>query len=265
MNAPLDLAYFRAFGFTVLRGAFDPGPLSAEIDRVLREGLVAPSDVWGGGEIHFRYVPMMSAETPVSLSLLDRLEAVAVTVLGGPVIPTRAKANRYQGSTPWHADSAFPVPSLGFAAYLEPLHAGNGALRVLPGSHRPEMAAALRALGAEGSPADTLPAHVVSTEPGDLIVFEEHLFHASAGGEARRQWRLDYLLDPQGPEAEAHTRAYFQSIYPPDWDGGYDVDRFPSYGPDWRASGRRAVARLEALGVYALAATQEGNARARRR
>jgi hypothetical protein len=33
----------------------------------------------------------MTAKTPVSLSLLDRVEAVAAVVLGGSVLPTRAK------------------------------------------------------------------------------------------------------------------------------------------------------------------------------
>ena len=61
------------------------------------------------------------------------------------------------------------------------------------------------------------------------------------------------------------TKSYFARIYTPDWDGGYDVDRYPSYGPDWRQSSRRAVARLEALGVYELATTQEAFMRSRPR
>jgi hypothetical protein len=206
---------------------------------------------------------MMSAETPVSLSLLDRLEAVAVTLLGGPVLPTRAKAVVYGGDTEWHVDSASPVQSLGCAAYLELLGAESGALRVLPGSHRGELAARLRRLGAIGAPAPALPGHVVATEPGDVIVFDEHLFHASAGGGIRRQWRLDYVRDPVGAEDEEHTRAYFRSIYPPDWDGGYDVETFPSYGSAWLGSGRPSVMRLGALGVYELAAIQEARARSR--
>jgi len=264
MNSVIDVSHFQTFGFVVLRGAFDPRPLAAEIDRALRDGIVPSSGTSGGGEIRFQYLPMMTAETPVSLSLLDRFEAVAATLLGGPVLPTRAKGVRYQGNTPWHADSAFRIPSIGFAAYLEPLDAENGALRVLPGSHRPEFAEALGALGAAGAPAEALPAHAVVTEPGDVIVFEEHLFHASTGGGARRQWRLDYLCDPVGAEAEGATRSYFKSIYPPDWDGGYDVERFASYGPDWRDSGRPSVARLGELGVYELATKQEGYARSRR-
>jgi hypothetical protein len=207
---------------------------------------------------------MMTAETPVSLALLDRLENVATTLLGGPVLPTRAKGVRYRGDTPWHADSELPIGSVGFAAYLEALGADDGALRVLPGSHRPELTQALRAFGAAGMAAVALPAHIVTTEPGDLIVFDEHLFHASSGGGIRRQWRADYVRDPEDAESERHTRAYFAVIYPPDWDGKYDVDRFPSYDLDWQRSGRRSAARLGELGVYDLAAKQEAFTRSKR-
>jgi len=254
---------FRTFGFVVLRQFFDPSPLAAEIDQVMREGLVP--DVLSSGDIHFQYVPMMTAGTPVSLSLLDRSEAVAAALLCGPVLPTRAKGTCYCGNTPWHADSTIPLSSVGFVTYLEPIGAQNGALRVLPGSHRPELGDAIRALGVAGMAAPALPAHVVATEPGDMIVLDEHLFHASFGGGTRRQWRVDYVRAPVGAKAENDTKSYFGSIYPPDWDGGYDVDRYPSYGPDWRGSSRPAVAQLEALGVYELAATQEAFTRSRRR
>lgn len=254
-------SHFRTFGFVVLRGFFDPGPLAAEMDRVMGNGLVSSSDPSLGGEIRFRYVPMMTAETPESLSMLDRLEVVAATLLGGPVLPTRAKGVRYSGDSPWHVDSSSPIASVGLAAYLEPLGAETGALRVLPGSHRAEHGDALRAFGAVGMAAVELPAHVVVTEPGDVIAFDEHLFHGSFGGDTRRQWRLDYVRDPMDAESEIHAKAYFASIYAPDWDGGYDVDRYPSYDVDWRSSDRPSVARLGALGVYDLAGKQEAFAR----
>jgi ectoine hydroxylase-related dioxygenase (phytanoyl-CoA dioxygenase family) len=95
------------------------------------------------------------------------------------------KGTRYWGNTPWHTDSDLPIASLGVVAYFEPLRENSGALRVLPGSHRAEFADALRALGAAGKPAEKLPGYVLETEPGDLIVFDEHLFHASFGGEPR--------------------------------------------------------------------------------
>src|SRR5262249_35930230 len=82
---------------------------------------------------------------------------VATTLLGGPVLPTRAKGVLYGGDTPWHADSAFAVASVGFAAYLEPLRAETGALRVLPGSHRGDFTEALPAPGAARVPARARP------------------------------------------------------------------------------------------------------------
>jgi hypothetical protein len=208
---------------------------------------------------------MMTSKTPASLSLLDRLDAVAAALLGGSVLPTRAKGVRYSGSTPWHTDSVSPITSVGVLAYLEPLGSDDGALRVLPGSHHPDFRDALRGLGVDGIPTPVLPAHVVVTEPGDLVLLDEHVFHASFGGGARRQWRVDFVNVPVGIEAEDLTKSYFAGIYAPDWDGGYDVDRYPSYGPDWRDSSRPAVGQLDALGVYELAAAQEAFTRYRRR
>ena len=256
-------AAFRAFGFAVLRQFFDPRPLAAEIDRVMNDGLV--SHVSRTEEIHFQYVPMMTAQTPASLSLLDRIEPVAADLLGGPVLPTRAKGVRYSGNTPWHSDSISPLASAGFLAYLEPLGGEDGALQVLPGSHHPEFREALGRLGIDGMADPAMPAHVVTTEPGDLILLDEHLFHASFGGQLRRQWRVDFVKAPESAGEEELTKSYFAALFPSDWDGGYDVDRYPSYGPDWRGSSRPAVAHLDALGVYELASAQEAFTRSGRR
>jgi hypothetical protein len=261
----VDESYFKTFGFIVLRQLFDARPLAEEIDQVLNHGLPGSSEVSQYGEIRFQYVPMMSATTPVSLALLDRAAVVASTLLGSAVIPTRAKAVRYFGNTPWHVDSVLPLESIGFAAYLEPVGLENGALRVIPASHRLELGSALREFGAIGMTATTLPSYAVATEPGDMIVFDEHLFHSSFGGGVRRQWRIDFVRDPMGAEAERLTKEYFQGIYAADWDASYDVDRYPSYSDHWRKSGRPAAARLESLGVYELAANQETLARSKRR
>jgi hypothetical protein len=256
--------FYRAFGFLVLRNFFDPDPLAQEIDRVLQDGLPSLAQALDYDGIHFQYVPMMIPETPASLELLDKVGSVAGMLLDGAVIPTRAKAVRYIGSTPWHTDSALALESVGFAAYLEPLTAQSGALRVIPGSHHNELGSAMRPL-AGGKTALDLPGFVLQTEPGDMIVFDEHLFHSSSGGVTRRQWRADYLRTPTDSVTEERTRRYFADLYAADWDGGYDADRYPSYGPAWRSSSRPAVAQLQALGVYDLAAKQEEFMRLRRR
>jgi len=260
----LHVPHFRTFGFVVIRRFFDARLIAAEIDHVMQHGRKSSFKPSPSVQIHFQYVPMMTAETPASLALLDRTETIAATLFDSSVLPTRAKGVRYSGNTAWHTDSDLPIASLGIVTYFESLGEESGALCVLPGSHRAEFATALRSLGIAGKPAETLPSHAILTEPGDIIVFDEHLFHASFGGETRRQWRVDYIADPANAEGEEQARVYFRELYRPDWDGGYDVDRYPSYGSDWLQSPRRAVARLEALGVYELAAKQEAFARSRR-
>ena len=216
----VDVARFRTFGFVVIRQFFDARLIAAEIDHVMQHGRKSSFETSPSAQIYFQYVPMMTAETPASLALLDRTETIAATLFDGPVLPTRAKGVRYSGNSTWHTDSDLPIASLGIVTYFESLAEKGGALRVLPGSHRAEFATALRSLGIQGKPAETLPSHAILTEPGDIIVFDEHLFHASSGGETRRQWRVDYIADPANAEAEEQAKVYFRELYRPDWDGG---------------------------------------------
>ena len=234
-----------------------------EVDKVLSDGLLRRPP--HSGDRRFQYVPMMTAETPASLSLLDRLGAVAETLFDRPVLPTRAKGVRYVGETSWHVDSALPLASLGCLAYLEPTGPNSGALRVVPGSHHPPFNEALRDIRAPRLRDPSLASQVVATEPGDVILMDEHVLHAAFGGSVRRQWRVDYLGVPVGREECLLAKTYFASLYDREWDGAYDVDRYPSYGPDWRHSGRAAVAQLEALGAYDAAAAQEAFIRSRPR
>lgn len=264
-----DIEHFRTFGFVVLRAVFAPDPLRTELDAALAAGHAEPL---GTGVTRFRYGPLMGAETPHSRALLDRCAPWAAALAGRPVLPARAKGQHYLGDTAWHTDSDHPILSLGCLAYLESLQAANGALRVLPGSHQPAWGAQIAQSQAMlGSEADALPGVPLPTEPGDLIVFDEHLYHASAGGGLRRQWRADFVIDPRGGPGEgvaseqAAVEAWFAQIFPPNWDGGYDVDVLPSYPAQWLADHPEVAARLRHLGVLDRAARQEAYARAQRR
>jgi hypothetical protein len=169
------------------------------------------------------------------------------------VLPLRAKGTRYGGSSGWHSDSELDVPSIGFVAYLEPVEAHNGALRVQPGSHRSGPTDDAARPVAEGE--------ALETAPGDVIAFDEHLVHGSSGGFSRRQWRVDFLIDPLDAQEETLVRDYFGRIYAIGWDGGYHADRYPSYGSAWRNANRPWTQRLRELGVYDLADAQEAHMR----
>jgi hypothetical protein len=236
-------------GFDVLRGLADPHALGAEVDACMRDAFAGAGDRLNAGAAgnEFRYVPTMCERTPVSLALVLRLAAVASELLGAPVLPGRAKATTYRGSTKWHRDSDLGLGSVGIAFYLEPLDAETGALRVVPGSHRSER--------------DSFDDGVaVPTSPGDAIAFDEGLYHSSSGGGLRRQWRVDFV--PDRPHDDALLRTWFARQYSVDWDGGYDADRYPSYGAHWRTLDAHWNARLAALGAYAAAEAEESAVRA---
>jgi hypothetical protein len=248
-------AVFAARGFVVLRDALDAGALAREADAALARGFAetAPVNTSAEAGISFRYLPVMVDATPLSLELIRRLRGPAEMLIGGPVLPGRAKVVEYHGGSGWHRDSALPLTSIGFAAYLEPLSAAAGALRVVPGSHRDGTPVPA------GAPEGQL---AVATEPGDVIVFDEHLLHASEGGRVRRQWRTDFVARPTTDGEREVVREYFAGIFTPGWDGGYDVSAFPTYGPHWRATCDPADdALLEALGAYAGATAEEDAAR----
>ncbi len=252
----------RADGYLVLRRAFDPEPLSVEMNRAFAEGLPAHDSGIQIGDVEVRYLPMMCERTPRSLLLLDALAGPAAQLLGRAVLPVRAKGSRHFGDSGWHRDSDLDIPSIGFVAYLESLDAGNGALRVVPGSHQGDKFTG----GPSVDPAriSSEDAEATGTEPGDVIAFDSHLTHGSIGGDVRRQWRVDFVVDPIGDVEDTLVRTYFERLYPVDWDGGYNVDAYPSYGPSWQRASRPWTERLRVLGVYDLADAQENAVRGHR-
>jgi ectoine hydroxylase-related dioxygenase (phytanoyl-CoA dioxygenase family) len=213
----------------------------------------------GAAGNQFRYVPTMCERTPNSLALLQRLAPVASAILQAPVLPSRAKATKYRGSTNWHRDSDSSLKTVSFVFYLEAVDAESGALRVLPGSHWAAYAGAIQEYA---ETADVVPGTPIPTMPGDAIVLDERLFHASSGGVERRQWRVDFVADLPG--SDQALREYFANQHTPGWNGGYDVHRYPSYGEYWRTLDAAWSRRLDELGAYKAAADEEAHAHAMR-
>jgi hypothetical protein len=228
---------FRETGVALLAGAFDPDALAAEMDDAFGEVFDAATSQHGSGGIRFASVPMMTERTPASVLLADALAKAAAAALGRPVLPGRAKGTRYTGESALHVDSELDIPSLGCVAYLEPLRRGQGAFEVqLRG--RPEPVA-------------------LETQPGDIVVFDEHLDHGSRGGGVRRQWRVDYIADPRTDQETELVRRSFAQIFDVRWEAGYDVERFPSFGEWWRHDHPQWSTRLEELGVIDMARAWE--------
>ena len=250
MNRTDDARHLETFGYVVLHTAFDPAPLAREFDETMRRGPRDPTHLNSGSAGNqFRYVPMMSEHTPVSVGLVVDLAHVAEHLLDGvgPARPSqshelrrlRRMAPRQRAARAQYRDGEL----------FEPLDADTGALRVLPGSHTSHSGDVVAA---------DEPGVALATRPGDSIVFDEHLIHGSRGGHNRRQWRIDFVADTGDDDA---LRAYYGGQFAVGWDGGYDVDRSPSYGGHWRSVNERWNARLEALGAYDAATAEEDHVR----
>lgn len=265
------IEHYKTFGYVVLRRQLDEEKLKAlsqEVDRAFLDAFgrrFRERPRAGGIEGH--YLPVMSVtRTPVSLELVESLQMVAQWLLGATVLPTPALAILFFGEAPWHDDTGFAVSAVKFAAYLEPLAAGNGALRVLPGSHLDAYRELAKRFERRVMPqrdeelADTverLPGHVLATQPGDVIAFDLRLYHASIHGRDRHQWTVTYYRNPETPEETEQVKAALADEVAADYGSWneYDPECYPFYDPDWVATAERdwrarSIDRLRELGVF---------------
>jgi Phytanoyl-CoA dioxygenase (PhyH) len=243
-----EVEHFRLFGFVVLREFLDPDTTSrqrSEVQRALRDAYRERFDkrVDTGG-ISGHYLPMMAASTPVSQALVaddGRLMAAAARLLARPVLPDHAEGILYFRYAAWHFDDGIGVDGVKFSAYLDRLDAGNGALRLLLGSHDRAVHARLRAYEREpiraAGEADMprhvagLPGYVAATRPGDVVAFHTATWHCSHGGKDRLAWTIEYLPDPATEEERSRFMEWMRDSCDLE-DRHYDHRRYPLHR-DW--------------------------------
>ncbi|HKA02812.1 MAG TPA: alpha/beta fold hydrolase [Acidimicrobiales bacterium] len=234
--SPEAVAQFRANGFVVLRGALgaeEAAALRAEADAAVRDATGAGYRT-AAPDNRDHYVPATGERTPLGLARFEHYAAVAAELLRQPVLPSMTQHILYFEGVGWHSDTGHALPSVKVVAYLEPLDADSGALRV-------------KVDGEE---------HVLATVPGDLIVFDEHVEHASFNGCNRLQWSASYVAD-DGRDDAALAR-YLAGQFGVGGNLGYDVERYPYYGTHFRRTFPAVwVQRLDHLGAFAAAALEE--------
>jgi Phytanoyl-CoA dioxygenase (PhyH) len=209
-----QIDYYRTFGFVVVPRliAADVAALADEFDRVLPEAFGERWPERHDDGISGHYLPAFGPRTPVSRRLAETLLPVGKALLGATVLPWDVQEILLFGEAGLHDDFGIEARGVKLVAYLEPLQARNGALRLVPGSHHPEFRRSLREWLRRNRVGDSeelrrqvesLPCVVAETEPGDVIAFDVHTFHASVYGVDRRQWTVTYLKDPETEEERA--------------------------------------------------------------
>ena len=209
-------AYFDAFGFIVLRNLFSRG----QMDRIIAasEGLWVGELAAGTDSTRYQTFPNFVERSPHLMWLIDddRTHGAAADLLGEQLVWVGSEGNRgfadLHGGLPWHADrpgrDELTYPRVKMMLYLDAMSGANGALRVIPGSHRSPLHDSLLPFYASRKPKEPryfgergadVPCHMVATEPGDLLVFHHSLFHAAfaAGRPARRYLALKYAAEPR--------------------------------------------------------------------
>ena len=204
-----QLNHFDNFGFLKF-----PGLFADEVQRISE----AFEETWrgvGGGHdgrahdhqrrsalIHFM------DRTEYLCGLLDdpRIEGIGASVLGDDFNYTGSDGNYYVGDTDWHSDGYVDkkYTSIKMACYLDPVTGDTGSLRVIPGSHKygdrfgnglheaMENSKSNRTEEMWGLRGVDVPAVALETVPGDLLMFNHKIKHASfGGGSSRRMFTIN--------------------------------------------------------------------------
>ena len=216
---PNDRAHFDTFGFLFYRQLFTPEEMT-QITQAAEEVWTEELGRTPTGEEEMHTVPFVERhETLMRIVDDDRLHNPLTQLLGNDLIWSGSEGNRgFLKGKPvhhWHADrpgeKELNYTRIKIMLYLDPTTKDQGAIRVIPGSHRLPLHEELQPFqkrhvedeptffGMHGS---DVPCYPVESQPGDALLFNQSLFHAVYGKTGSRRYiALKYV---QRPASEAH-------------------------------------------------------------
>jgi ectoine hydroxylase-related dioxygenase (phytanoyl-CoA dioxygenase family) len=188
--------FFETFGYLYL-----PDLMTEDIDWLIEEHrkVFEKKGIVHDGTKRSQIVPFIDQSERLC-TLLDHPKVLEVltSLLGEDFNYIGGDGNYYSGDTGWHSDGSHPVGLYAkFHLYLDPLTRDTGCIRVIPGSHicgewrngLEKVRQSAEALGISGG---EIPCAAVETNPGDVVVFNHNIYHASfGGGAARRHFDLN--------------------------------------------------------------------------
>jgi ectoine hydroxylase-related dioxygenase (phytanoyl-CoA dioxygenase family) len=146
----------------------------------------------------------------------ERIQEIARTLLGDHVQYAESDGNLAFCPTEWHVD-AYNAPirqrHIKISFYLDSLRGDSGAIRVIPGTHfwqgtyAQRLRRSFREFGKSrevlGVDSTAIPATVIDSDPGDVLVWDYRIIHASFNGiDRRRFFTLNFResLEANGPD-----------------------------------------------------------------
>ncbi len=236
---PQQLNFMDLFGYLVF-----PGLLNDCIDRIIEEFEAVFATHGGGhngkphdGTARSCILPFVDQRAYLAALIDDpRIDGIFTSLLGADYNYLGSDGNFYVGDTNWHSDTDWSGRMRGkpprifykLALYLDPVTADSGALRVIPGSQHygDRFAEALQA-NLRGAPetlgmgGDQVPAIALTSNPGDVVVFNQNTKHSAwGGGNRRRMFTINctaHYSDDELPllrnEVAAFARFWVDSVY----------------------------------------------------
>ena len=182
--------FFDTFGYLIL-----PGLLKDDVQWITEEFEAVFQDrgVVHDGSKRSTVVPFIDQRERLC-TLLDhpKVEGLISGLLGKDFNYVGGDGNYYTGDTQWHSDGFHTVGKfLKVALYLDPVTRDTGCLRVIPGTHRTDIAwdarQARKATELWGVEQSGVPAFPLESQPGDVVAFNHNLMHSAFGGSTRRR------------------------------------------------------------------------------
>ena len=203
-----QIAHFETFGFVIRRQCFSAGEMeeiSSAFDDVLTEDRQGRPFDGAARQAVLGFIE----KRPLLSGLVedDRIYQPLEQLLGPGFVWIGSDGNLYVGDTGWHPDgSVLDYGRIKVALYLDPVTKDTGCLRVVPGSHRMPLHGALDPLKEQrrdpdhqpfGTDGSGLPSFPLESEPGDVVFFNQNLWHAAYGGRTgRRMFTMNFGAQP---------------------------------------------------------------------
>ena len=221
-----QIAHFEAFGFLLLPQLLT----SEEVATMKRESTEIFDEVRGGAAFDGQKrepVHHFFERRPFLASLLDddRIHSIPESLLGPDFFLFGTEGNLHVGDTQWHGaqltdSSPDKLKSVKVAFYVDPLDRDNGSLRIIPGSHHRPFADRLQVLWEQYDDASVqpfgvsgadMPAVALESQPGDVAVFTENVFHGAFGGApGRHQHAVSFGECPKTEAQLDHLRKLYE-------------------------------------------------------
>ena len=250
-----QISFFNTFGFLIVRQLLSP----AEVEKVVA-GFEWSIQNRGGGSDHDGSRRTMFGgpieHTTQMCAVLDHPGILGLIggVTGGDFNYCGGDGNYYTGDTRWHPDGNWgQLWATKTAFYLDPVSRDSGCLRVIPGSQNPSHCVRSQQIDPNLSadlvgvaPRDFPGSVALESNPGDVVIFNHDLYHASFGGsERRRMFTMNCTRHATTPEDMELARSYL-SIHSPattTWIPGAGCSIQPCWTPQtkdgWSICSRR--------------------------